>query len=65
MGLPWEHKQQNDTTQQQPNASASLEERVLALEQQVQRLDSQLTIVVRNLENKLGDDLNNDGTIPV
>ncbi len=65
MGFPWDNNQQDDATNQQSsNTPVSLEERVAQLEQQVQRMDNQLTIVVRNLEQKLGDDLNNDGTIP-
>lgn len=65
MGFPWDNNQKdNATNQQTSNTPVTLEERVAQLEQQVQRIDNQLTIVVRNLEQKLGDDLNNDGTIP-
>ena len=65
MGFPWENNQQDGAADQPTtNTTGSLEERIAQLEQQVQRIDNQLTIVVRNLEQKLGDDLNNDGTIP-
>jgi hypothetical protein len=66
MGFPWENNQQDGSSNDSSaNIPSSLEERVAQLELQVQRIENQLTIVVRNLEEKLGDDLNNDGTIPV
>lgn len=67
MGLLWEMHQQSSAqraSQIQAASTASLEERVAMLEQLFQELDNEFEIVVRNLEQKLGDDINNDGKIP-
>ena len=62
MGFLWDLVQQSQISSQQ-QASATLEQRVVALEGELRRTQELLHALVTRLEARLGADLNNDGKV--
>jgi hypothetical protein len=62
MGFLWDLVQQSQISTQQ-QLSATLEQRVAALEGELRRTQEVLHALVTRLEARLGADLNNDGKV--
>lgn len=62
MGLIWDLIQHNQISQTQEHA-ASLDQRVMRLEYEVQRTNETLTRLLRALEQRFGEDLDKDGRV--
>lgn len=68
MGLLWEMHQQgqsNRRTMQTQMATASLEQRVEALEKDNEAMNQLLDTLITKLEAALGTDLDGDGKVPL
>ena len=62
MGLFWDLIQQSQISDARRHAT-SIEDRVRALEEELQKTQSLLHEVIQRLENSIGEDLNRDGNI--
>jgi hypothetical protein len=62
MGLFWDLIQQSQISDARRHAT-SIEDRVRALEEELQNTQVLLREVIQRLENSIGEDLNRDGNI--